>query len=92
MGMNPRHGRWAPAQWRSVAPDVAAIRRAGWPVHAACMVCGLQMKVDLARLERTRGPGFVLWGRTSDCRRLHCPGKVVFMARPPRAEGEVPML
>ena len=92
MGGNPRPGTWGPAQWRARAETIAHIRREGWPVHAVCLSCSLQMNVDLARIERDRGPGFVLWGKSGPCRRLRCAGKVMFMVEPPRANGAVPML
>lgn len=92
MGFNPRPGTWGPAQWKARAETVAHIRREGWPVHAVCGACRLQMKVDLARIARDRGPGFVLWGKTGPCRRLGCAGKVLFMVEPPSANGAVPML
>lgn len=88
---NPRHGRWGPAQWRSVATTVADIRRAGWPLHAVCLTCALEMKVDLARIERAKGAGYVLWSRTATCRRRHCQGRAVFVVTPPRANGPVMM-
>lgn len=92
MGGNPRYATWSPGQWRSLAPTIGHLRREGWPVHAACMACGLQMKVSLERIERERGTAFVLWGRTAPCRKLHCGGRAMFVVNPPRADGPVPML
>lgn len=92
MGGNPRPGTWSPAQWRARAETVGHIRREGWPIHAVCMTCGLQMTVDLPRIERERGSSFVLWGKSGPCRRLGCAGNVLFMVEPPKSNGGVPML
>lgn len=92
MGGNPRPGTWGPAQWKGLGRTIGIIRREGWPVHAVCLTCGLQMTVDLARIERERGPDFVLWGKSGPCRRLRCTGKVMFMVEPPKSNGAVPML
>ena len=92
MGGNPRPGTWGPREWRSRALTIAHLRREGWPVHAVCLTCSLLMTVDLARIERDRGSGFVLWGKSGPCRRLRCEGKVLFMVEPPRSNGGVPML
>ena len=92
MGGNPRYRNWTAANWRGVAPTVGDLRRAGWRVYALCRHCGLQMKVDLVRIERERGAGFDLWGRTVDCRRLHCWGKADFVCRPDRSDEDVVMV
>lgn len=92
MDGNPRPATWPPSQWRKVAPTVSHIRGEGWPVDACCMTCGLQIRADLARIERERGADFVLWGRAAPCRKLHCDGRTIFILSPPRADGPVPML
>lgn len=92
MGGNPRYRTWSPAQWRSLAPTAADLAARGWPVHARCLTCQLEMDVDLARVIAERGPALVLWGRTSRCRRRRCQGRMAFYVTPPRADGEVIML
>lgn len=92
MGGNPRYGAWGASNWMGVARTVSAIRREGWPVHAVCLRCDLQMSVDLLRIERERGSDFVLWGRTGACRRWLCRGRAMFVVHPTKANGPVPML
>lgn len=92
MGMNPRYRQWGAAQWKGVAPTVADLSRLGWPCHAQCWTCRTAFKVRLDRIARERGPGFSLWGRSAPCSRLDCNGRVVFVTRPPRADGDVWMI
>lgn len=91
MGGNPRYRTWTVVNWRSAAPTIADVRRAGWRVYAWCPRCDLRMKVDLLRIERARGASFVLWGRTVECRRLHCWGRAAFVCRPDQATEDVVM-
>jgi hypothetical protein len=91
MGANPRYRLWTTENWRSSAPTVADVKRAGWAVYALCARCDLRMTVDLDVIIQAKGGSFVLWGRTVRCRRLHCWGRAVFVCRPPRGEGDVVM-
>jgi len=39
-----------------------------WLVCAECELCELRIRADLKRIAGERGPGFVLWGRSTTCR------------------------
>ena len=70
-------------QWRPKVEIVAAMHTHRWEVVAKCGKCALQMKVDLQRVKRERGPTMVLWDRDARCRRVGCNGRMVFMAKGP---------
>ena len=36
-----------------------------WLVYTECDLCALRIRADLKRIARARGPGFVLWGRST---------------------------
>lgn len=91
MGHNPSYRKWSPSQWRDVAPSVGDLRRLEWRVESQCMACELRMVVDLDRVIAAKGATFVLWGRSTPCRRIGCHGSTWFYTRPPRAGNLVPM-
>src|SRR5690606_14440324 len=69
------------------AVTVAEMRGRRWLVTALCGHCRTRLHVDLDALMALKGPGFVLWGKTSRCRvwaynvEDRCPGRVIFEAR-----------
>lgn len=75
--------RWPPEAWRRSAEGVGRMRAAGWTVLAYCPSCQLTITVDLALIERLKGPAFSLWNRRAACRRLGCAGRVEFQGKPP---------
>lgn len=83
--------RYSLADWRAACPTVADLRRAGWVVLAVCPICDLQVVADLERIERVKGPGFRLWGKTARCRRRYCTGEAAFFTHPPGATMEFRM-
>jgi hypothetical protein len=54
-----------------------------WDVTSRCRTCRLELRVDLRVIAAVRGPEFVLWNRTSRCRRTSCRGVVDFLAKAP---------
>ena len=77
--------RYTPADWRRAGPTVRAVIENRWRVYTECEVCDLRMVADLARIAKARGNAFSLWGQTAKCRRMGCPGRVIFHAQPPGA-------
>ena len=63
--------------------DRGADDRAGLGRELRCRTCRPELRVDLKVIAIVREPGFVLWNRTSRCRRTTCRGVVVFLARAP---------
>jgi len=49
------------------------------------------MVVNLDRVIAAKGAAFVLWGRSTPCRRIGCHGSTWFYTRAPRAGHRVPM-
>lgn len=74
--------RYTAADWRLAGGTVGAILANRWTVFTECEVCELRIQADLKRIARERGANYVLWGRTGQCRRMGCPGRVVFWVRP----------
>ena len=77
------------AEIARLSPGVIPANR--WLVYTECDLCELRIRADLKRIARERGPGFVLWGRATTCRRMGCPGRVTFWVRPHGASGDVAM-
>ena len=84
----PHSGPLQAANRREAARTVGAILANRWLVYTGCE---LPIRADLKRIARERGPGFVLWGRSTTCRRMGCPGRVTFWVRPHGASGDVAM-
>lgn len=83
-------GRVDPAKlpihhWEHQFHTVADMIAAGWTVITKCETCGLMMTVDLKLVAKIAGPETVLWNRKQRCRRMGCPGHVIFMAPHPYA-------
>ncbi len=77
--------RYTAEEWRRVGPTVQAAIDNRWRVFTECEVCELRIVADLKRIAQVKGPNYRLWGQTARCRRMGCPGKVVFHAQPPGA-------
>lgn len=83
--------RYTAADWRQAAPRSApSWPTAGWSIPGATQ-WALSSPRKRGRIARERGPGFVLWGRATTCRRMGCPGRVTFWVRPHGASGDVAM-
>lgn len=74
--------RYTDADWRNAGSTVEALITNGWPVHTQCQVCDLRMEADLRRIAIAKGRRFSLWGAEPRCRRMGCPGRVLFYVRP----------
>lgn len=83
--------RYSLADWKRACPNVGAMRRARWVVIAVCPACDLQIEANLELVEKTKGPGFSLWGQTTPCRRRFCRGEAAFFVQPPGAAMEYRM-
>ena len=83
--------RYTADDWRQAGPTVGAILANRWLVYTECELCELRIRADLKRIARERGTSFVLWGRSTTCRRMGCPGRVTFWVRPHGASGDVAM-
>lgn len=77
--------RYRPDDWRAVSPTVQAAIDNRWRVFTECDVCCLRIVADLKRIASAKGRAYRLWGQTARCRRMGCPGQVVFHAQPPDA-------
>jgi len=75
--------RYTDGDWRAAAPTVQAAIENRWRVFTECEVCELRILADLKRIQAAKGSGYRLWGQTAKCRRMGCPGRVVFHAQPP---------
>ena len=82
--------RYTAADWRFAGPTAGAILANRWLVYTECDLCELRIQADLKRIVREKGSGFVLWGRSTTCRRMGCPGRVTFWCRPHGA-GDIAM-
>lgn len=82
MGGSPRYRTWTADNWAGKAYTAGEILDARWRLEARCFRCGGAFKVRLARVVALRGRDFVLWGRSGECPRLNCPGRVVFFCDP----------
>lgn len=69
--------------------SIGQMRRNGWRVQARCVRCHLDLRVDLSVMTELRGFDFVLFGKTSRCRRMHCEGRMIFMGAPPGGDRNV---
>lgn len=85
------HDRYTADDWREAGPTVGAILANRWLVYTECDLWALSSPRKRGRIARERGPGFVLWGRATTCRRMGCPGRVTFWVRPHGASGDVAM-
>jgi hypothetical protein len=83
--------RYTADDWRQAGPTVGAILANRWLVYTECDPWALSSPRRRGRIARERGPGFVLWGRATTCRRMGCPGRVTFWVRPHGASGDVAM-
>ena len=83
--------RYTADDGRQAGPTVGAILANRWLVYTECELCELRFRADLKRIARERGPGFVLWERSTTCRRMGCPGRVTFWVRPHGASRDVAM-
>jgi len=83
--------RYSAADWRRAAPTVQAVIENRWRVYTECEVCELRMVADLPRIANAKGRAFSLWGQTAKCRRMGCPGRVIFHAQPPGANITIAM-
>lgn len=83
--------RYSDADWRFAGSTVGAIIANRWLVYTECDLCQLRIEADLKRIAQTRGMNFVLWGQTTKCRRMGCPGRVGFWCRPHGANADVAM-
>ncbi|WP_396594854.1 hypothetical protein [Brevundimonas sp. R86498] len=83
--------RYTPSDWRKAAPTVRAVIESRWQVYTECEVCELRMVADLPRIAKAKGDAFSLWGQTAKCRRIGCPGRVIFHAQPPGANMTIVM-
>ena len=83
--------RYTDAEWRQAGGTVGAIIANRWLVYSECDLCRLRIEADLKRIAEKRGMNFVLWGRTTRCRRMGCPGSVSFWCRPHGANADVAM-
>lgn len=83
--------RYTDAEWRQAGFTVQAIIANGWPVFTQCQVCDLRVEADLRRIAQAKGSKFSLWGSTARCRRMGCPGQVLFYTVPHGALGPVCM-
>lgn len=83
--------RYSDADWRQAGRTVGAIIANRWLVYSECDLCRLRIEADLKRIAEKRGMNFVLWGRTTRCRRMGCPGNVSFWCRPHGTNADVAM-
>lgn len=83
--------RYTSADWRRAGPTVRAVIENRWRVYTECEVCELRMVADLPRIAQAKGNAFSLWGQTAKCRRMGCPGRVIFHAQPPGANMTIVM-
>lgn len=67
----------------STPTTISQMRRDHWVVMARCTTCQLDLRLDLGILIRLNGPDLTLFGRDCRCRRMACPGRMIFMATPP---------
>ena len=82
--MGSRNPDRVPLYYRRARCETAAQMIAQrWEVISHCRTCRLELRVDLKVIANVRGPDFVLWNRTSRCRKTTCRGVVDFMARAP---------
>lgn len=79
--------RYSMRERRPSAETLSRMIAGHWAVISSCRQCGLQMVVDLALLARLKGPNFSLWNRKAPCRRIGCPGFVVFRGKAPGMTG-----
>ncbi|MFN7390323.1 hypothetical protein [Brevundimonas sp.] len=77
--------RYRPDDWRAAAPTVRTAIDNRWRVFTESEVCELRIVADRRRIAEVKGQNHRLWGQTARCRRMGCPGKVVFHAQPPGA-------
>ena len=68
--------RYTDADWRQAGGTVGAIIANRWLVYSECDLCRLRIQANLQRIAEKRGMTFVLWGRSTRCRRMGCPGSV----------------
>jgi hypothetical protein len=73
--------RYSDADWRFAGSTVGAIIANRWLVYTECDLCQLRIEADLKRIAQKRGMDFVLWGQTTKCRRMGCPGRVGFLVQ-----------
>lgn len=83
--------RYTAADWRLAGPTVGAALANRWLVYTECDLCQLRIQADLKRIAREKGHGYVLWGRSTSCRRMGCPGRVTFWCRPHGAGADIAM-
>lgn len=83
--------RYSDEDWRHAGRTVGAIVANRWLVYSECDLCQLRIEADLKRIAEKRGMNFVLWGQSSKCRRMGCPGRVSFWCRPHGANADVAM-
>lgn len=83
--------RYSAADWREAGRTVGAIIANRWLVYTECELCQLRIEADLQRIAQARGMNYSLWGRSTTCRRMGCPGRVVFWCRPHGTVGDVAM-
>lgn len=85
MGFNPRFRMWTTDDWQGYAPTIGDMVRRGWSLSVYCPVCRLAMKADPNVIIRARGRDWSPWGRSAECRRMHCRGRMTLRAYCPRS-------
>lgn len=78
--------RYSDADWREAGMTVGAIIANRWLVYSECDLCRLRIEADLKRIAEKRGMNFVLWGRSTRCRRTGCPGERLVLVPAARCE------
>lgn len=68
---------------RARCETVADMLAQGWEVISSCRTCNIELRTDLKLIALVRGPETSLWNRNARCKRLLCPGWVVFKAKAP---------
>lgn len=71
----------------AMAVTAAEMRAEGWTLRATCGRCRVQTHVDLNLIIIAKGPDYVMWGRTTQCKVWtwgddeRCSGRMTFEAR-----------
>lgn len=62
---------------------IGVMRSNGWLVRSRCLLCHVELLVDLDVMIKLNGEDLKLWDRTARCRRAGCAGRMIFLGSPP---------
>lgn len=85
MGFNAKYRFWTRENWAGFAPTISDMDRRSWSLTLTCQACRLSIAADPKRIIRERGPAWSPWGRSAQCPRLGCHGRMRMEAYDPRS-------